>query len=471
MIKNKYILGIILLFFVGCTTIPKIEEVSQDVSLIKENTQEAELKLNTSGWWNVYKDDDLEKIIDYTLKANKEIKLAELNIKKADLNILLVKSNSGPFINMQGKYEKERFSENDLMPILPGKKIIDMRDLSLSGSYDIDIFKKNSFKLNAALDRKESLEYSEKWVELEVTNKVVGLYAYYLYLKNEEYYIEKVINILKILEKMEKNKMNIGISTKENLLKIGMELKDMEISKSTNINNLGVTENSIKFLSGMKYNKQIEEILHNKKYSLNTILSKQSFTQRKVSSEIIINRPDVLYYLKMIDSQKEMLKSLKADFYPKIYLTGESGFKALSPKELFEKKALFGVLGLGVSLPIFNSGLIKNNYKFAGIDLNVFIEDYNKVLLNALNDVNNQLLNMKNLDDSLEISKEKFNKEKELYYFDKNREKIGMISKNEFLNSEYRFFQKIMNFQKMEYSKFAQEIKLINSLGGIVESK
>ena len=39
----------------------------------------------------------------------------------------------------------------------------------------------------------------------------------------------------------------------------------------------------------------------------------------KINSDIITERPDVKYYLMMIEAQKEHLKAAETDFYPQFF--------------------------------------------------------------------------------------------------------------------------------------------------------
>ncbi len=129
------------------------------------------------------------------------------------------------------------------------------------------------------------------------------------------------------------------------------------------------------------------------------------------------------------------------------------------------------MLGVGLYLPIFNSGAIKSNYKLGGVDLNIFIEDYNKALLTAFNDINNEMIGTKNSKKSLELSKERFIYETEIHRLASERKEKGYISENSLLNSEYTLIEKSLELLQSEYLLYTQQLKLISSVGGVLENK
>lgn len=471
-------LAIIILptLLISCSVIPNIQSSLKDDNLIsKEGIESEKLVYNSNNWWEKYNDQRLNKIIEYTLDANKDLKIAELNIKKAEIGISSANSKLGPTVDLKSAYTREKFSENGAMPVLPGYEIVNDKKIGLESSYNIDFFNKYSSQVKAALNQKEAMEFSADWIKTNIVNNVTGLYGEFCYLKLENDYLLKKKEILSQLIQMEKNKIKIGKATKDTQLELSSTLKSLDIQIENNKLNRETIENNLSLMTGMRYKNEIHntlsDVFNSDKESENSIIFKKIFIPNQISSEVVRYRPDIKYYLKLIDSQKETLNSLKADFYPQIKIQGDLGFEAIDPMNPFKKSSQFGILGVGLSLPIFNSGAIKANYKLGGMDLNLFIEDYNKALLSAFNDINNEMLGTKNSKKSLEISRERFAYESETYKLASEREKNGSISKNSLLNSEYSFVEKSLELLQAKYSLYNQQLKLINSVGGVLENR
>lgn len=473
---SKLALIILPTLLVSCSTVPEIHSSLKDDNLIlKESLEKEKLVYDSNQWWKKYDDKKLNKLIEYTLEANKDLEIAKLNIKKSEVGISLSNSNLGPTVDLNAGYSRQKFSDNGAMPVLPGYDIVNDKKIGLEGSYNIDFFNKYSSQVNAALNKKEAMEFSADWIKTNIVNNVTGLYGNFCYLKLENDYLSKKKEILKELIQMEKNKVRIGKSTKDNELELRSTLKSLDIQIENNRLSRNTIENNLSLMTGMRYKNEIhnllEDILTNENEREDSIIFKEIFNPENVSSEVVRYRPDIKYYLKMIDSQKETLKSLEADFYPQIQIQGNLGFEAIDPMNAFKRDSQFGMMGVGLYLPIFNSGAIKANYKLGGVDLNLFIEDYNKALLTAFNDINNEILGTKNSKKNLEISQERYIYETETYKLAQEREKKGSISKNNLLNSEYSFVEKSLELLQSKYSLYNQQLKLISSVGGVLENK
>ena len=89
----------------------------------------------------------------------------------------------------------------------------------------------------------------------------------------------------------------------------------------------------------------------------------------------------------------------------------------------------------------------------------------------CFNDINNEMIGTKNSKKSLELSKERFIYETEIYRLASERKEKGYISENSLLNSEYTLIEKSLELLQSEYSLYTQQLKLISSVGGVLENK
>ena len=117
-------------------------------------------------------------------------------------------------------------------------------------------------------------------------------------------------------------------------------------------------------------------------------------------------------------------------------------------------------------LPIFDSGRIKSNYKIAGVDLNIFIEQYNKTVLGAYEDVNNQLLRVKTNWETIKLDDANLMSQTELLTRNGQRLNLGTISKYDYTKAKYSWLTQSLYNSQQHYNLYSQQLDLINSLGG-----
>ena len=311
------------------------------------------------------------------------------------------------------------------------------------------------------------MKLNSKWVELDISNRVAKLYVYWKYLYQENTILTEQKNILTEIEKLQTQNLKIGNgieddiwTVQEEIRTINMLLKENELNKQLTINNLNI-------LTGNKYSSEISSLLEKNSKNLNNLFKEKVNIPSSISSDIIVNRPDVEYYLMLIKGQEKHLEAAKADFYPQFSITGQYGFEGINFNKILRKDSLLGFIGPSIYLPIFHSGAIKSTYKIAGTDMNIFIEEYNKAVINAYNDVDNELYKTKTLWSTLNSSEENFKVETDLLSRDKKRFQIGTISKHDYLSQKYNWYNSKLDNEQHHFNLYTQQLQLINSLGGV----
>lgn len=129
--KKKIILLLILLTFLGCSPIPKItkNEIITPDSISTDTFGNQKLTFSNTNWWKMYNDPVLDQLVDFALKENEDLKIAKLNILKADEAINLAKADSGITINLAGDLKREKLGKNGTTPPPFGGKIINIGNI------------------------------------------------------------------------------------------------------------------------------------------------------------------------------------------------------------------------------------------------------------------------------------------------------------------------------------------------------
>jgi NodT family efflux transporter outer membrane factor (OMF) lipoprotein len=450
----------------GCARIPEVEKNSiLEIQNISTEEPPLPLVFKRGEWWKNYDDTNLNELIELVLKENLELKKATLNIKKAEQEINLAKSSTGPFISLNGQIKRERFTENDLtFGATSGDKISNYGKLGFTGSYDVDLFKKYSSLVKAQEYIKIGEVLSSKWVELKISTQVTLLYTQWQFLNDENRSLKERVNILEKLSKLDQKGIVIGINNLDTLLEIQRKLREAEIALEKNNSEQQIVENSLRLLAADKHNEKISKIL---KETIKKPLSEKNIhLPTEISSEIIKSRPDIEYYLTLIDAQGERLNHYKAGFYPQFTINGMAAYGAYGLDKIFKSSSLAGLIGVGFTFPIFKAGELQSQYRIAGIELNLFIEEYNNTLLQAFQDVNNQLIKLKEAKKIYTFTKKSSEDCYKIYKRNSERNRLGLQSSYETEYSRYQWLEAKIAQQEAEFNLFAQQINLIKALGG-----
>lgn len=467
--NKKIIIILMLSIFLGCSPIPKItkDEIITPNNISTDIFENQKLVFSNMDWWKMYNDSVLNQLMDFALKENNDLKIAKLNIMKADEAVNLTKAESGITINLTGDLKREKLGKNGTTPPPFGGKIINIGNIGLQANYNIDLFNKVASLTTEQKYKSEAMKLNSKWIELDISNRVAKLYLYWKYLYQENTILTEQKNILTEIEKLQTQNLKIGNGIEDDVWIVQEEIRTIDMLLKENELNKQLTINSLNILTGNKYSNEISMLLEKNSKELKNLFKEKINIPSSISSDIIVNRPDVEYYLMLIKGQEKHLDAAKADFYPQFSLTGQYGFEGINLNKILRKDSLLGFIGPSIYLPIFHSGAIKSTYKIAGTDMNIFIEEYNKAIINAYNDVENELYKTKTLWSTLNNSEENFKVETDLLSRDKKRLQIGTISKYDYLSKKYNWYNNKLDNEQQHFNLYTQQLQLINSLGGV----
>ena len=469
--KFFVILAVIALLNSGCFGIPSLDK-NKVTSLenIKTDSNDVALKFQRNFWWKSYKDENLNKLVETILKENIKLKIAYLNIIKSQEEIKLAKSTNGPFIDLKTSINRQKYSENEYSFGEDNTTGIGtLGKLGITASYSLDIFGRYRALSNERKYQHFAKELTSDWILLGISTQIVENYGYWIYLNQESNLLKERVESLQNLANMNQDGIDIGTKTLDSYLEIQKKLRSAQSDLEKNKTNKKVVKNSLNFLGGEKINKEIENILENTLQNKEVVLSKNILIPDTISSEIISSRPDVAYYLKMIDAQEERVKYYKTGFYPQFSINGSAGYAAYGLEKVLDLTSFGAIVGLGATFPIFRMGEIRSQYKIGGIQLNIFIEQYNNTLVGAFQNVNNQLAKTKEAKNIFEITGKSYTDSYKLYKRVEEKNALGLDSTYSLLYSKYEWLDAKIDYYQAEYRLFTEQVELVKALGGVYE--
>lgn len=491
---KKIILISWLLLITGCSSyVPETHEnlikTKHDIQLEENFTQDKNtpenqnLIFSNEKWWLNYSDPDLNKLMEISLNSNIDLKVAKLNIQAANIAIDAADHSAfqiGLYAGANILSTSENLTKSKAIPGPMGSTLLPKDALAgetaytagggIRANYNFDFYDKYENLTKQQKYLTKSAKFHSKLIELNITTNIAKLYGYYIYLQKEKFNLDQKLDVLTSIEDKVKARIELGGGVPEDLLTIQNKIFTLKRYVYLNEFQKKSTAETIYSLSSYENKNKIEKILKNTRTS--NLMEQEFIVPNKISSDVIVNRPDVQYYLMVIESQKSKLESIKSDFYPQVSIGGDLGYRGLGLDNSFKDfSSLLWSFGPRVYLPIFNLSGIEANYKIADIQVNVFIANYNKTINNSIKDINTKLssakiakINYINLD-HIE------NNEKKIYINSDFKLEIGSISEYQNLEDHYSYLASSLYKTQQAYKLYSDQIDLINSLGGVYKNK
>lgn len=124
-----------------------------------------------------------------------------------------------------------------------------------------------------------------------------------------------------------------------------------------------------------------------------------------VPAQLLLNRPDIRQAERELAAAGLDVKVARAQFFPRVDITGGIGYQAFNPKYLFNPEALvFNAVG-ELAVPVINKAAIRADYLAANARQLESVYNYQRVILNAVTEVVNRLSAVENYTRSIGIKR------------------------------------------------------------------
>ncbi len=465
--KRRLIISLfIIVITIGCSRVPQVDadniEYIEDIT-VEEGTA-GDCNFSKDNWWTMYEDKNLDSLVEVILESNIDLDIAKINLEKTEEGLNKIKGAKAPTATIYGGAKRVKVEDAKPGSLEGGRA--DIYTGGLLVNYNLDVFHKIDSLHRSQEFLIKGRKLQKDLVKLEITTLVTRLYGYYIYLNNINENLIESLEVLREVDSMVTKGIEIGQNIEEDLLRVESRINNLEGAIAENrVAQRNILE-SLNLLSDYKRTGDVKKLLEGGKET-SEILNLKMILPEKIASTVVSNRPDVKYYLMVIEAQRYKLKSLKADYYPQFSITGNLNKTKIDFKNGFTPSALAWSLGPRVYLPIFNMSQVKADYRIAGLELKEFIKEYDKTLMTAFKDINIELAANRALERTARL------KDKNLEISDKilrNGEievEAGALSKYKLLLRRYDNLRAQSERETSRYKAYKEQISLIKSLGGV----
>lgn len=378
------------------TAYPSLPEAHTD----KPGPNADSLNLN---WKTYFKDPYLVQLIDTALLFNPDLQKANQRIYASRAGYISNKNLLLPQVNLAvstgvtrfGDYTMDgvgNFDTNKSSNIREDQKIpnpVPDYYAGVGASWEVNFTGKLRNKKRAAINRYYASEEGRKLLTTQLVAEIANTYYDLLALDTELQIIKKNIALqdkgLEIIQ-IQKQSGRINELAVKQFKAQAYNFKSLEAQIKQEIVN---AENYLNYLSG-RYPQSVA-----RKSSLDT-LDLPNMIMAGVPANLLQNRPDIAKAEKELDASEFELKSAKASFYPSLNITANMGYNAFASALWFNPASLaFGLLG-SLSAPALNRNQVMLNYRNSYVEKNQAILEFQKVMLQAMQEVSTYMNRCKN---------------------------------------------------------------------------
>ncbi len=338
-------------------------------------------------WFEVFKDEELQKLVRTAIQQNYDLRAAVARINAERANLGLARSNQFPQFEAGADLDTSRASRNGPTAAAGGggrSRSFGEVLLNLL-TFEIDIWGRLRQETKAARAELRASEEDRKAAMTTVVSDVATGYFSLLELDGELEIAKSTLATRKDSLRLITLRQQGGVATmldvrqgEELVYQASQTIPDTERS-------IEQTENQISLLLGN---------------SPGPIPRGQSLTNQQelpavpagLPSSLLERRPDIRAAEENLEAQHALIYAAKAAYFPRISLTGALGFQSNQLSNLFTGPSSVWSFLPQITQPIFTAGRLKSNVKFAKAQQELALVQYQQTIQSAFRDVSDALV-------------------------------------------------------------------------------
>lgn len=340
-------------------------------------------------WFEVFKDDELQKLIRTAIIQNYDLREAAARINAARANLGLARSDQFPQFTVSGDDTIRRFSQNSFSIAGLGQtsgKTQSIGEVLLNLlSFEVDIWGRLRNRTRAFRAELRASEEDRRAAMTTVVGDVATAYFSLLELDGELDIARRTLSTREESLRLIKTREQGGVATMLDVRQ-GEQLVYQATETIPNTQQLiEQTENLISLLIGN---------------NPGPIRRGRSLTQQQelpdvppgLPSSLLERRPDIRSAEQILISRDALIKVARASYFPTISLTGLIGFQSDQLSNLFSTPSRNWTFVPQVTQPIFTAGRLKSNVRFARADQELALAIYQQTIQTAFREVSDTLI-------------------------------------------------------------------------------
>ena len=309
-------------------------------------------------WWKRFNDPVLEMLVESAVTNNLSYRMAQERLEKANYELLGSYAAFMPKFNVGAGWSRNKY--NDYASSSGNANNYQAQSMALDGNWELDIFGGSRRQSEAALALAEAAGWSvaDAWVALTTQ---IG--CQYINLRTAQARLAVARTNLKLQSEtyeILKSRFDSGIGDE---LAVNQCLYIVEQTRAA-IPPIRAQEEALKnalaILAGFRAG-ELDGELKAIEDDRDWLLAPQKIAELPL--DWIRSRPDVKVAERRLAAQTAYIGVAKAQWFPKLFITGKVGFQNTNEQRLFAKDSFFAVLGPSISWPIFQGGAIYANVK------------------------------------------------------------------------------------------------------------
>jgi len=449
----------------GCTVGPNYHRPPVATAPAFEEPQAKAAAQNSSdiawtNWWTVFNDPILDNLEGQAADANRDIRIAVAHVDQANAMARSVHSLQLPTIGANPSFSRTREAQqrpnngntnglastyNDLL-------------LPLTLNYEIDAWGKIRRMVQSANATAQASDADLRFVRLSVGASVAV-----------DYYSLREADAQLAIDDATVAALQQGYQIVDNQFRHGL-VSELDVKQAETLLDQVRSQRDAQHIQRDQLEHAIAELLGRTPegfhIAVDTKLEAPPSIPAGIPSQLLERRPDIVAAERSMASASAQIGVAKAAYFPQLSLTGFAGYESANPAAIVNWQNTIASLGASAVAPIFTGGRLRANLDQARAGYQASVSQYEKTVLTAYQQVEDQLAALHYLTSQEQDSSSAVASAHDQERIATNRYKAGLVS---YLNVVYSE-QTLLNNEQSEVlvcgQRLVATVVLVKALGG-----
>lgn len=380
------------LILAGCSVGPDHKAPESKLPESWHNTPDAgetaDQPTNLAQWWTALNDPALNTLIDKAVAGNHDLRIAAARLREARAQRGVAAADRLPSVDVNGKYERSKFSDNTSGFSSPvGSDGDDLYQIGFDASWELDVWGRVRRSVEAADADMAAAAEDRRDVLIALLAEVARNYVELRSLQERLAIAESNVASQKETYELSKGRADAGITSGLDVARAEATLTSTRAQIPSLASQIRATTHRLAVLTG-----QQPGALESELSAAAALPAKPAVVPVGLPSDLLRRRPDIRRAERELAAATARIGVAKGDLFPRFSLTGSFGFSANEDENLFESDSKFWSIGPTVRWPIFDAGRIRRNIDVQTARQEAAVARYEKSILTGLEEVENSLV-------------------------------------------------------------------------------
>ena len=409
------------------------------------------------GYKEFFADPRLLQVLDMALTNNRDLRIATLNIQRAQQQYQITQNNQLPTIGASGGVlRQDTLTTNGAMTNY---------NVSLGvTAYELDFWGRVRSLKDSALDTYLATSSARDATQISLVGQVAQAWLSYSFSNAQLKLADQTLKAQLESYNLNKKRFDVGIDSE-------LPVRQAQISVETARNDvanyktqIAQAQNLLNLLVGEPVP---ANLLPTQRV---TRITKSNVMNAGLPSDLLNNRPDIRASEYQLSAAGANIAAAKARLFPTISLTGNAGYASTSLSDLFKSGGFVWSIGPSIDLPIFDWGTRQANIKISETDQQISLSDYEKSIQSAFREVNDALAVRKNIGDRLAAQRRLVDATNVTYKLSNARFRAGIDSYLSVLDAQRTSYSAEQGLLLLEQANMNNQVEVYKTLGGGVKA-